>query len=365
MYAPIPMVPGPVSLHPDVIAAIARDYPSGQIDADFIPLYHATGQNLARLLGTSNDVAIMSGEGMLALWGALKSALRPGDGVVTVGTGVFGDGMADMAASFGCKVEKVSLPYNRTIADTDLERIEAAIRRVRPIMLTAVHCETPSGTLNPLAALGTLKKDCGVPLFYVDVVSSVGGVPVQADAWHIDLAMGGSQKCLSAPPSTSFLSVSEAAWARMREVAYQGYDSILPFRTVREDGRCPYTPNWHGIAALQAGGRAILREGVENVFARHEQVARQCREGLVRLGIRLWPEENAIPSPTATAAFVPEGFDWPRWQEALRSRGLVVAGSFGPMADRVFRLGHMGTQARADLMESALQVIGDALDSNP
>ena len=96
MYAPIPMVPGPVSLHPDVIAAIAQDYPSGQIDADFIPLYHATGRALARLLGTTDDVVIMSGEGMLALWGALKSTLRPGDGVVTVGTGVFGAQEADL-----------------------------------------------------------------------------------------------------------------------------------------------------------------------------------------------------------------------------------------------------------------------------
>ena len=124
---------------------------------------------------------------------------------------------------------------------------EEAIRRVKPVMLTAVHCETPSGTLNPIGLLGKLKKDLGVPLFYVDTVAGLGGAPVHMDEWNVDLMLGGSQKCLSCPPSMSMVGVSAAAWERMKEVNYQGYDAILPFRTVRTDGRCPYTPNWHGV----------------------------------------------------------------------------------------------------------------------
>ncbi|MCR5562969.1 MAG: aminotransferase class V-fold PLP-dependent enzyme [Desulfovibrio sp.] len=361
MYAPIPMVPGPVSLHPDVLSALARDYPSGQIDDDFMPLYHAVSRNLARFFDTDDDVVLMSGEGMLALWGALKSTLRPGDAVLTVGTGVFGDGTADMAASMGCRVEKLSLPYDHTIVSRDLERIEAAVRRVRPVMITAVHCETPSGTLNPLEGIGRIKHDLGVPLFYADVVSSLGGVPVHARDCHIDLALGGSQKCLAAPPSMCFLTVSETAWDRMAEIGYCGYDAILPFRNVQQDGRCPYTPNWHGLAALDAATRALLAEGIEAVWARHAHAAGICRAGLKELGIALWPEPSAVQSPTVTAARIPAGFTWPQWREALRRRGLVVAGSFGPMAGRVFRLGHMGTQAREDLVLSALQAMEDAL----
>lgn len=356
-YAPIPMVPGPVALHPAVIQTLGQDYGSGQVEADFMSVYDAASRNLARLFGTRNEVVLMTGEGMLALWGALKSCLKSGDPVVSVGTGVFGDGIGDMARSMGCNVTTISLPYNSTI--NDLAPIEEVIRRVKPVMLTAVHCETPSGTLNPLAALGALKHRLNVPLFYVDAVASVGGAPVLADEWHIDLVLGGSQKCLSAPPSMSFLGVSEAAWARMAEVAYQGYDSILPFRTVRIDGRCPYTPYWHGIAALHTATQVIFTEGLEAVFARHEAVASRCRNGLGRLGIPLWTAPEAVNSPTVTAAMIPPKFTWPQWKSALRAKGLVCTGSFGPMDGKVFRLGHMGTQAQAHLVDQALEVIGE------
>lgn len=358
-YAPIPMVPGPVSVHPDVLAALGRDYGSGQVESDFMCLYDATSRAIGQLMGTRNEVVLMTGEGMLALWGALKSCLKPGDPVVSVGTGVFGDGIGDMAASMGCRVEKVSLPYNSTI--DDLSRVEEAVRRVRPVMLTAVHCETPSGTLNPLVGLGRLKRDLGVPFLYMDCVASLGGAPVLADEWNVDLALGGSQKALSCPPSMCMVGVSDAAWERMREVNYQGYDAIAPFKTVREDGRCPYTPSWHGIAALHAGAQALFAEGLPAVFQRHEAVAAQCRSGLAELGIPLWTAPDAVNAPTVTAAMIPAGWSWPDWKEALRRHGLVCTGSFGPMDGKVFRLGHMGTQARPHLMDQALQAIAATL----
>lgn len=362
MYAPIPMYPGPVTLHPDVLAAISRDYGSGQSEPDFLPLYKDTAEKLARLMRTKNDVVLMTGEGMLALWGALKSCLKPGDPVLVVGTGVFGDGTADMAASMGCKVTNISLPYDSTIGcDDSLEKIEAAIKQIRPVMITAVHCETPSGTMNPLAELGEMKQRHGVPLFYVDAVASLGGEFLDADGWNIDMVLCGSQKCLSAPPSMSMLSVSPTAWDIMGNVKYQGYDAVLPFRTIYEDGRCPYTPNWHGVAALNAGAGAILREGMEEAFSRHKAVADECRNGLARLGVALFPRPDAVAASTVTAAMVPKGFSWPEWRNALRARGLIVAGSFGPMAGKVFRLGHMGVQANSGLMARALEAIEDAL----
>jgi aspartate aminotransferase-like enzyme len=298
---------------------------------------------------------------MLALWGALKSCLRPGDQVLSIGTGVFGDGIADMAASIGCRVEKLSFPYNSTIDAAVLQQVEDAARRVRPVMLTAVHCETPSGTLNPLAELGAMKQRLDIPLFYVDAVASLGGALVRADAWNIDLLLAGSQKCLSAPPSMSMIGVSEAAWAHMERAGYQGYDSILPFRTVQKDGRCPYTPYWHGVAAVKAALDMLQGEGLDAVFARHEAVARQCRQGLAELGVSLFPASDAVASPTVTAALVPQQYTWKEWQQHLRQRGLFVAGSFGPMADKVFRLGHMGLQADPALMKKALAAIAGAL----
>ncbi len=357
VYTPISMIPGPTQVPPFVREVLARDY--GQNEDDFLPLYSATNALLATFMGTEHTVINMTGEGMLALWAGLKSCLSPTDRVLSIGTGVFGDGIGDMAAGLGCSVRKLSFDYDTTIHD--LERIEAAIVEHKPHMITAVHCETPSGTLNPLAELGALKKKHGVPLFYVDAVSSLGGAPVCMDAWHIDILLGGSQKCFSAPPNICFLGLSPAAWHKAESVAYAGYDAILPWRHVLKENLCPYTPYSHGVAALHASLQQLLQEGVSTVFARHEEAALTCRQGLATLGIALWPQQGAVSSPTVTAAYIPQGFTWESWRKALSLRGLHVGGSFGPMAGKVFRLGHMGSQAHKSLVEQALTTIADVL----
>ncbi len=361
-YAAMPFYPGPVSVHPDVARALSRDYAPPRMGTEYLELYKSVRVGLQKVLGTKEDVLMGTGEGMLVLWGALKSLLRPGDTVLSVGTGVFGDGFADMAEVLGCKAVRISEPYDTTITAKTLEKVKDAILAHRPVLMTAVHCETPSGTLNPLEELGALKKDLGVPFFVVDAVASAGGAPVHADAWNADCVLGGSQKCLSCPPDMSFMSVSEAAWERVREVGYAGYDAIKPFDNAVEDPmRFPYTPNWWGVAALDASLGALEKEGLDNVFARHEHVARLCREGVRELGLSLWPVEGAVNSPTVTAIRVPEGREWSEWRTALADRGLYVGGSLGPLAGKVFRMGHMGTQANEEAMRAALAVMKDIL----
>jgi aspartate aminotransferase-like enzyme len=352
------MLPGPVAVPEDILAAMRADYPSGDLEAEFLELYADTGQGLARLMGTRNDVVIMTGEGMLALWAALKSCLRPGDRVLAAVTGIFGDGLGDMAAGLGCEVRKFRLAYNETLSD--LGQLETMLEDFSPDMILAVHCETPSGTLNPLERLGAVAQRHG-SLFCVDAVSSIGGVEIRADAWGIDLLLGGSQKCLSVPPSMSFLSVSPPAWERIEQAGYQGYDALAPWRSLSGEYACPYTPYWHGLAALHAGVRRVLHEGPERVFARHEEVARQCRDGLRELGIALWPAPGSVPAPTVTAALVPAAMGWNEWNARLRARGLAVGANLGPLAGKVFRLGHMGSQAGQRLMADALAVMRDAL----
>ncbi len=228
---PIPMVPGPVKVAREVLAAYQINYGSADMEAEFLELYNQTEANLKTILSTQNQVVIQSGEGMLALWGALKSCLVARDRVLSIATGVFGDAIGDMAAPIGAEVRKISLPYNETISD--MVEIERAIEAFKPKMITVVHCETPSGTLNPIAELGRVKQKMGVPLLYVDAVSSIGGAPVLTDEWHIDLCLGGSQKCLSSLPDMAFLSVSDAAWDIIDQVDYPGYSALKPFRTAQ------------------------------------------------------------------------------------------------------------------------------------
>ncbi len=352
---PIPMVPGPVKVPAEVLQAYLVDYGSADLEPEYLDLYRQVEANLQTICGTHCSFAIMSGEGMLALWAALKSCLRPGERVLAVATGVFGYGIGDMARSIGAQVRTVGFGYDQTLSDW--EQIEQAIVEFQPKMITAVHCETPSGTLNPLAELGRLKKKHGIPLLYVDAVASLGGAPVLADEWNIDLLLGGSQKVLSAPPGMSFLSISAPAWDIIEEVDYPGYDALKPFRTAVQNGYFPYTPYWHGLAALHAATELLLAEGLEACFARHAEVARLCREELRRIGLEIFPAPGAISSPTVTAVKVPEGIPWAEFDRQLRLRGLVVGGSYGPLAGKVFRLGHMGSQANHELITQALTVI--------
>ncbi|MFO7494312.1 MAG: aminotransferase class V-fold PLP-dependent enzyme [Desulfobacterales bacterium] len=352
---PIPMVPGPVRVPPAVLAAYQICYGSADLEDEFFRLYAETEARLKPLLGTCHPVVLQTGEGMLALWSALKSCLIPGDRVLAVATGVFGYGIGDMARALGCEVRTLGLPYDQTLGD--LTALEEALTTFKPKMITAVHCETPSGTLNPIAALGRLKHHLGIPLFYVDAVASAGGAPVEADAWQIDLCLCASQKCLSAPADMAFLAVSARAWDEVEAVGYAGYDALKPFRTALKDRYFPYTPNWQGVAALHAAAGLLLDEGLEESFARHQRVAAYCRQELVRLGLELFPAPSAVPSPTVTAVKLPAGISWPAFDAALRRRGLVVAGSYGPLAGKVFRLGHMGSQADLELVEKAVAVI--------
>ncbi len=351
----IPMVPGPVSVPPEVLQAYLTDYGSADLEPEYIDLYQQTQASLQNIFATRNQMALMSGEGMLALWGALKSCIAAGDRVLAIGTGLFGYGVGDMARSIGAEVQTLGSGYDQTIHNW--EEIEQAVRSFQPKMITAIHCETPSGTLNPIAELGRLKEKYNVPLLYVDAVASAGGTPVLTDEWHVDLMLGGSQKVLSVPPNMSIVAVSQVAWEIIEKVNYPGYDALLPFKDAVKNRYFPYTPDWQGLAALQSGAARLIHEGLENVFARHAAVAQYCREQVTGLGLKLFPAPDAIPSPTVTAVNVPENTTWEAFDQRLRQHGLVVGGNYGPLAGKVFRLGHMGTQANQELVEQALDVI--------
>ena len=349
------MVPGPVVVPLKVLEAYQTNYGSADLETDFIDLYNKAEANLQQIMGTGNKVAIQSGEGMLALWAALKSCLVSGDRVLSIATGLFGEGIGDMAAAVGAEVKKISQEYNQTISD--IQAIERAIVDFKPKMITAVHCETPSGTLNPLADLGRIKKEHRVPLFYVDAVASMGGTPVSTDGWNIDLCMGATQKCLSSLPDLAFVSISNAAWEIINQVDYVGYDALKPFQTAQAEKYFPYTPNWHAMAGLSAGVELIINEGLDKCFARHEQVADYCRRRMKGMGLSLFPAADAVISPTVTAVNVPPGITWSEFDSKLREGGLVVGGNYGPLVGKVFRLGHMGAQANMELVKRASDVI--------
>jgi aspartate aminotransferase-like enzyme len=354
---PIPLVPGPVSVPQAVRDVYLTDYGSPDLEDDFFELYTTCESQLQTILGTGSDVTIHSGEGMLALWAALKSVLRPGDRVLAVANGLFGYGIGEMAAQLGAVVETVGFAYDDI---PDPEQVRRVARRFQPKLVTAVHCETPSGTLTPLAEIGAICRGVDA-LFYVDFVASGGGVAVDVDACAIDLGLLGSQKVLSLLPTLSMVTVSQRAWDAVENVGYVGYDALAPWREGPAKRYLPYTHNWHGLAALQVSCHLLLNEGLANVYARHEKVAAYCRQRLAGMGVALYPSRSEIASPTVTAACIPDGWDWPRLDGALRARGMAVGGNYGPLAGKVFRIGHMGNQARRELVERGMDMLEEVL----
>lgn len=355
----IPMVPGPVSVSREVLEAGLVNFGSADLEADYIELYKATEKALRRIMRTKNSVVIQTGEGMLALWGALKSCLVPGDKVLALSTGIFGYGIGEMAEHIGCEVRTLGFGFDETFTDFGL--IEKAIREFQPKMITMVQNETPSGTMNPVAEIGALKAKYNVPLLYVDAVSGLGGSVVKTDEWQVDLCLGGSQKCLSAPASMSFLSVSDKAWEIIEKVGYAGYDALLPFRNAVRNSYFPYTPYWQGTAQLHRACEVLLEEGLSKVIERHRKVAGYCRKRIREMGLKLFPAFDAVPSPTVTAVYVPEKMSWKKLDVALREKGVVFGGNYGCLAGKVFRIGHMGTQADPDLVKRALDILEQQL----
>lgn len=349
----IPLVPGPVSIPEAVRAAYAIDYASADLEEEFFELYERCATKLQGVLGANAQVTIQTGEGMLALWGALKSVVQPGDRVLAVGTGLFGVGIGAMARQIGAEVETVEFPFDSIV---DPEIVRSAVQRFRPKLVTAVHCETPSGTLNPLEALGQICREVNA-LFYVDFVASGGGAPVEVDRCAIDLGLLGSQKVLSLPPDLSMVTVSARAWEVIEAVGYAGYDALAPWRAGPAQRYLPYTHNWSAMAALETTLDLLLAEGMEAVYARHASVAEACRRALEAMGVRLFPAREAFNSPTVTAAYVPDGWTWPELDRSLRAHGMAVGGNYGDLAGKVFRIGHMGSQANAALVERGMDVL--------
>ncbi len=361
----IRLLPGPtlVSMETRRIYGKAWDA-SPDTNDSFFQTYSQCVARLSELLdarGPGSGVAIMSGEAMVGLWGAVNSVVSRGDKVACLSNGVFGAGFAGMAKAAGGEVTMLDSDWR---APLDTAALEQHLRRQPDTKLvTAVHCETPSGLLNTeaIATAGKLCNQHGA-LFLVDFVSSAFGTEVSVDKWHIDLGLCGTQKALGLPQDLGIVTVSERAWRAVTQRKYEGYDALLPFADCVEKRYMPYTHNWRAIAALHQKLEELgdLRE----VLARHERVAKQTRDRLASLGLQLYGPES-LSGPTVTAVMVPQGWTWQELRDKLMLQRVELGGSYGPLKDKVMRVGHMGLQADWKLVGEAMDRLEQVLATIP
>jgi aspartate aminotransferase-like enzyme len=358
------LIPGPSAMPDNVRAAYSASLGSPDTDPAFWDDYLALERALQSLLRTTNSIAIQSGEGMVALWGALRSTIRAGDTVVCAVNGVFGDGFAFMARGMGANVVVVESDWRHPV---NVEQLSAAIKTHDPKLVTIVHCETPSGMLNSLEGIGAaVSAHTTDGLLLVDFVSSACGAPLDVDALQIDLGLLAPQKVLSGPAALGMTSISDKAWKRINAIGYVGYDALQPFYRVAETEPrlMPYTHNWHAVrATLQACRNILDHGGLEQSWSRHAEVAQFCRD-LVRneLKLSLYIENDAVAATTVTAVELPASVSWAALNRELCANSVFVGGSYGPLYGKVFRLGHMGTQADKALVARAVAAIGTAIE---
>jgi aspartate aminotransferase-like enzyme len=330
--------PGPTPVLPEVLAAAAAPVIHHR-GPDFKELLARVLERLKLVCRTEHDVLLFTASGTGAFESAIVNLLSPGDRVLAVSAGEFGERWAAMAAAFGCEVERLAYAWGETPSAADLER---RLEETGAGTVFLVQSETSTGVVADVEALARVAADAGA-LVVVDAVSSLGAVPLEPDAWGIDVVVSGSQKALMSPPGLSLVSVSPDAWERCeRATLRRFYFDWRRHRTALESLSTPFTPAVSTVAALDVALGLLLEEGLEAAFARHAALGRACREGAKAMGLELFsPDEER--SAVVTAILTPEDADARELVLALRQRfGITVAGGHGELASRLFRIGHIG-----------------------
>lgn len=351
---------GPVAATPRVLAALGSPIVY-HYDPAFLERFRATERKLADLFMTKNDVLLMQGEAVLGLEAAARSLVQPGTKVLNLVQGVFGKGMGYWLKDFGAELHELEVPYNDAVDPADVERYLDEHPGIE--LVTVVHSETPSGTVCDVSAIGPIARARGA-LTLIDCVSSLGGIPFETDAWQLDVCVAGPQKCLGGPPGMSLMTVSEAAWERIRAnpAAPRGsFLSMLDWKEQWIDGdRFPFTPSVSDLNGVEAAADELLEEGLGTSIARHERSAAACRGGIRAMGLELWPRSDEIAAACVTAVAVPEGLTDVQVRAHCRERyGVMISGGQG--AGNLVRIGHMATSARGLYPVIGLAALGRTL----
>lgn len=339
-FEPNLRIPGPTSLPPSVREAGGRQMINHR-GPEFAAMLGRIQAGMRPYFGTESDVAVLSCAGTGGLEAAVVNVLSPGDRVLGVSIGAFGDRFAKIAEVYGADVDRMSAEWGHAARPDELrERLRGGDHRA--VLLT--HNETSTGVMNPIAELAAvIREESPETLVLVDGVSSLGAVPFEMDRWGTDVVVTGSQKAWMAAPGLAMVAASERAWAAMETARMpRFYLDLRRHRESARSGETPWTPAIAVIYQVDEGLRLMAAEGAENVFARHEACAAATRAGLEALGFELFAEV-ASRSRTVTAAWIPAGLDWKAFNGEVKRRGLVLAGGQGKLAGKVFRVGHLGS----------------------
>ena len=360
------MTPGPVACPPEVLAVMARPIVHHR-SPDFVPAYARVLEALPSVFRTSGDVVLFTSSGTGAMESAVANLCSPADRVIVASAGNFGERWASLSKAFGLDLVHLRYGWGETPSPDDLRRALDENDGVKVVFCT--QCETSTGVVSDVQALAAAAREGGA-LIVVDAISSLAAVPLETDAWGVDVVVSGSQKALMVPPGLAAASISPAALQAARSSTsprfYYDWERTLSAQAKEPPG-APFTPAHTLVLGLDVALRLILEAGLDSIFDRHRRLGRACRAGVKAMGLELFsPDEDR--SAVVTAIRMPDGIDGQAIYRAMRDRGVTGAGGQGELRGKIVRIGHIGyvdvyeVVAALDALEASLASAGAAIE---
>ena len=346
------MIPGPTPVPQSVLLDMAKE-PIGHRSSEFSKILEKVYSNLKLIFETKNDVFVYTSSGTGAMEAAISNLVNEGDKVLSLVIGNFGERWAKIAKAFGADVETISMPYGQAINPKYLkERLDKDVNKEIKLV-TITHNETATGVTNDLKTLCQIIKDHGA-LSVVDGVTSVCAMPLKMDEWGVDVLVSGSQKGFMIPPGLAFLSASEKAFEVHKQCKRSGfYFNWDAYKKSVNANSTPYTPAVNLFVALNTALDMILKEGLENMQARHKKHSCALRAAIKAIGLKPFVEDESIASCAITSILPPNGISVPDIRSTLKNDfDIVVANGQNDLKDKIFRMGTLGFVCDRDVLAS-------------
>ena len=344
------MIPGPTPVPENVLLAMAKS-PVPHRSSEFSAIFDEVNEDLKWIFQTRNDVFIFASSGTGAMDAALSNLVNPGDKVLSLVIGNFGERWAKIAESHGAVAERMTVPYGKNINPADLEkRLNEDVNKEIKIV-TMTHSETSTGAVNDVKALCKIIKKHGA-LSVVDGVTSVGAMDIKPDEWGINVLVSGSQKGFMIPPGLAFLTADEKAFEVHKQCKYPGfYFNWSSYKKSLAQHTTPYTPAVNLIIALHTALKMLKNEGLENIFARHRANALLLRKSLRNMGLKLFVDDDNKASFAVTSVYPPDGAAVSEIRNILKNDyDIIVANGQNDLKDKIFRIGTLGFVSERDIL---------------
>lgn len=358
------MIPGPTPVPESVLLAMAK-HPIGHRSSEFSDILKEVYADLKWLFQTKNEVFIFAASGTGAMEAALANIVNQGDKVLSLVIGNFGARWVKIAQSRGAVVEKLEVELGDVIRAQDLKAKLAQDTKKEIKIVTLTHSETSTGAKNDIKTLCKIIKDHGA-ISVVDGVTSVGCMDVKMDEWGIDVLVSGSQKGFMIPPGLAFLAASERAWKFYEACQYPSFyfDWGAHKKAVLEN-TTPWTPAVNLIFGLHEALKMMKKEGLSNIYARHEKLALGLRAAVKALGLELLVKDDENASYAITSILPPRGISVPDIRSSFKNDfDIIVANGQNTLKDKIFRMGTLGFVSERDLitavgaLEGVLSILG-------